>query len=167
MTKANLIIGINKNHMSVNQVHLLGRCGQDPEIRSVGQNNVAKASFSLCTGGKYKSHDGREIDDTAWHNIVAWRGLATFAQQYIRKGSQIFLIGHLSYHKYTDANGIERFVTEIIADKIELCGSKAEPAPAPTPTPSVQVGAQSPKSLSNPFPDDIGDLPPDDDGMPF
>ena len=165
MTKANLMIEINKNHMSVNQVHLLGRCGQDPEIRSVGQNNVAKASFSLCTGGKYKSHDGREIDDTAWHNIVAWRGLATLAHQYIRKGSQIFLIGHLSYRKYTDANGIERFVTEIIADKIELCGSKAEPAP--TPTPSVHVGAQSPKSLSNPFPDDIGDLPPDDDGMPF
>lgn len=146
--------------MSVNQVHLLGRCGQDPEIRSVGQNNVAKASFSLCTGGKYKSHDGREIDDTAWHNIVAWRGLATLAQQYIRKGSQIFVIGHLSYRKYTDANGIERFITEIIADKIELCGSRAEA------TPPAQIEAQTPKSLSNPFPDDIGDLPPSD-GMPF
>ena len=146
--------------MSVNQVHLLGRCGQDPEIRSVGQNNVAKASFSLCTGGEYKSHDGREIDDTAWHNIVAWRGLATLAQQYIRKGSQIFVIGHLSYRKYTDANGIERFITEIIADKIELCGSRAEA------TPPAQIEAQTPKSLSNPFPDDIGDLPPSD-GMPF
>ena len=160
MTKANLMIGINKNHMSVNQVHLLGRCGQDPEIRSVGQNNVTKASFSLCTGGKYKSHDGREIDDTAWHNIVAWRGLATLAQQYIRKGSLIFVIGHLSYRKYTDANGIERFITEIIADKIELCGSRAEA------TPPAQIEAQTPKSLSNPFPDDIGDLPPSD-GMPF
>jgi single-strand DNA-binding protein len=146
--------------MSVNQVHLLGRCGQDPEIRSVGQNSVTKASFSLCTGGKYKSHDGREIDDTAWHNIVAWRGLATLTQQYIRKGSQIFVIGHLSYRKYTDANGIERFITEIIADKIELCGSRAEA------TPPAQIEAQTPKSLSNPFPDDIGDLPPSD-GMPF
>lgn len=146
--------------MSVNQVHLLGRCGQDPEIRSVGQNSVTKASFSLCTGGKYKSHDGREIDDTAWHNIVAWRGLATLAQQYIRKGSQIFLIGHLSYRKYTDANGIERFVTEIIADKIELCGSRAEA------TPPAQIEVQTPKSISNPFPDDTGDLPPND-GMPF
>ena len=146
--------------MSVNQVHLLGRCGQDPEIRSVGQNSVTKAAFSLCTGGKYKSHDGREIDDTAWHNIVAWRGLATLAQQYIRKGSQIFVIGHLSYRKYTDANGIERFITEIIADKIELCGSRAEA------TPPAQIEAQTPKSLSNPFPDDIGDLPPSD-GMPF
>ena len=68
--------------MSINQIHLLGRCGQDPEIRSVGQNNVAKASFSLCTGGRYKTQDGREMDDTAWHNIVAWRGLADLAQKY-------------------------------------------------------------------------------------
>lgn len=112
--------------MSVNQVHLLGRCGQDPEILSVGQNKVTKASFSLCTGGKYKSHDGREIDDTAWHNIVAWRGLATLAQQYIRKGNQVFVIGHLSYRKYTDTNGVEKSITEIIADKIELCGNKAD-----------------------------------------
>ena len=146
--------------MSVNQVHLLGRCGQAPEIRSVGLNSVTRATLSLCTGGKYKSHDGREIDATAWHNIVAWRGLATLAQQYIRKGSQIFVIGHLSYRKYTDANGIERFITEIIADKIELCGSRAEA------TPPAQIEAQTPKSLSNPFPDDIGDLPPSD-GMPF
>lgn len=146
--------------MSVNQVHLLGRCGQDPEIRSVGQNNITKASFSLCTGGRYKSHDGREIDDTAWHNIIAWRGLATLAQQYIRKGSQIFVIGHLSYRKYTDANGIEKFITEIIADKIELCGSRAEAMPP------AQIETQTPKSLSNPFPDDIGDLP-SSDGMPF
>ena len=105
--------------MSVNQVHLLGRCGQDPEIRSVGQNNVNKASFSLCTGGKYKTHDGRELDDTAWHNIVAWRGLADLTQRYIRKGTQLFVIGHLSYRKYSDANGIERSITEIIADKID------------------------------------------------
>ncbi len=91
--------------MSINQVHLLGRCGQDPEIRTIGQNNVSKASFSLCTGGKYKTQDGREIDDTAWHNIVAWRGLASLAQQYIRKGTQLFIIGHLSYRRYTDSNG--------------------------------------------------------------
>lgn len=57
--------------MSVNQVHLLGRCGQDPEIRTVGQNNVSRATFSLCTGGKYKTHDGREVDDTAWQILLS------------------------------------------------------------------------------------------------
>lgn len=144
--------------MSVNQVHLLGRCGQDPEIRAVGQNNVNRATFSLCTGGKYKTHDGREVDDTAWHNIVAWRGLADLAQKYIRKGMQVFLIGHLTYRKYTDSNGVERSVTEIVADKIELCGTRQEVSP----TAEVQV----PKNLQKPFMDDNDDLPPSD-GMPF
>ena len=146
--------------MSVNQVHLLGRCGQDPEIRMFGSNNVVNASLSLCTGGKYKTQDGREIDDTAWHNVVAWRGLASLAQQYIRKGSQIFVIGHLSYRKYTDNNGIERYVTEIIADRIELCGNRSEQSYPEQPV------THAPKPLPTPSKDDIGDLPPDD-GMPF
>ena len=146
--------------MSINQVHLLGRCGQDPEIRIVGQNNVSKAAFSLCTGGKYKTQDGREFDDTAWHNIVAWRGLANLAQQYIRKGSQLFIIGHLSYRKYVDNNGVEKTITEIIADKIELCGVRPEPTSAPA------AGNDSAHSQPKPFLDEIGDLPPND-GMPF
>ena len=144
--------------MSINQVHLLGRCGQDPEFRSVGQNHVNRATFSLCTGGKYKTHDGRELDDTAWHNIVAWRGLADLTQRYIRKGTQIFVIGHLTYRKYSDANGVERSITEITADKIELCGSRTEPAP---PVENTLGTVQNKPNL-----EDIGDLPPDD-GMPF
>ena len=151
--------------MSVNQVHLLGRCGQDPEIRSVGQNNVNRATFSLCTGSKYKTHEGREIDDTCWHNIVAWRSLADLAQQYIRKGSQLFIIGHLSYRKYTDNAGIERYVTEIIADRIELCGSRQERQIGELATSSTEVSAPVNKQ-ENPSLDDIGDLPPDD-GIPF
>lgn len=151
--------------MSVNQVHLLGRCGQDPEIRSVGQNNVNRATFSLCTGSKYKTHDGREIDDTCWHNIVAWRSLADLAQQYIRKGSQLFIIGHLSYRKYTDNSGIERYVTEIIADRIELCGSRQERQIGEPDTSSTEASAPVNKQ-EKPSLDDIGDLPPDD-GLPF
>jgi single-strand DNA-binding protein len=151
--------------MSINQVHLLGRCGQDPEIRSVGQNNVNRATFSLCTGSKYKTHEGREIDDTCWHNIVAWRSLADLAQQYIRKGSQLFIIGHLSYRKYTDNAGIERYVTEIIADRIELCGSRQERQIGELATSSTEVSAPVNKQ-EKPSLDDIGDLPPDD-GLPF
>ena len=146
--------------MSVNQVHLLGRCGQDPDIRTVGQSNISKVAFSLCTGGKYKTHDGREMDDTAWHNIVAWRGLATLVQQYVRKGTQLFIIGHLTYRKYTDNNGVEKSITEIVADKIELCGSR----PDVQPTSPAEIAL--PKELSRPVMDDIGDLPPDD-GLPF
>lgn len=120
--------------MSVNQIYLLGRCGKDAEVRMAGQNKVA--TFSLCTGGKYKTNDGREIDDTAWHSIVAWRNLAELAEKYIRKGSQILVIGRLTYRKYTGNDGVERQVTEIIADKIELCGAK-DSAPSQSPAPSL------------------------------
>ena len=118
--------------MSVNQVTLMGRIGKDPEIRTVGQNDSKVATFSLCTGGKYKTNDGREIDDTAWHNIVAWRNLADLAEKYIRKGSQILVIGRLFYREYTDNNGNKKYVTDIVAEKIELCGERTNAsAPAP------------------------------------
>ena len=145
--------------MSVNQVTLLGRVGKDAEVRMAGQNKVA--TFSLCTGGKYKTNDGREIDDTAWHSIVAWRNLAELAEKYIRKGSQILVIGRLTYRKYTGNDGVERSVTEIIADKIELCGAR-ESAPsqpsAPSPAPA------RPQYPTTPI---VDDLPDDDTGLPF
>ena len=144
--------------MGINQVHLLGRCGRDPEIRTVGQNNLKVATFSLCTGGKYQTKDGREMDDSAWHNIVAWRTLADLSETHIKKGSQIFIVGHLSYRKYSDKNGVERMVTEIVAERIELCGRAPEAGQTPT------VNHVQPKANDI---EDIGDLPPDDDGMPF
>lgn len=144
--------------MGINQVHLLGRCGRDPEIRTVGQNNLKVATFSLCTGGRYQAKDGREMDDSAWHNIVAWRSLADLSESHIKKGSQIFVIGHLSYRKYSDKNGVERMITEIVAERIELCGRAPEAGQTPT------VNHVQPKANDI---EDIGDLPPDDDGMPF
>lgn len=144
--------------MSVNQIYLLGRCGKDAEVRMAGQNKVA--TFSLCTGGKYKTNDGREIDDTAWHSIVAWRNLAELAEKYIRKGSQILVIGRLTYRKYTGNDGVERNVTEIIADKIELCGAR-ESAPsqpsAPSPAPARPQYQTAPMPAAG-EPED-GDLP--------
>lgn len=145
--------------MSVNSVTLLGRVGKDAEVRTAGQNKVA--TFSLCTGGKYKTNDGREIDDTAWHSIVAWRNLAELAEKYIRKGSQILVIGRLSYRKYTGNDGVERSVTEIIADKIELCGAK-DSAPSQSPAPSPAPAR--PQYPTTPI---VDDLPDDDTGLPF
>ena len=118
--------------MSINSIYLMGRCGKDPEVRTVGQNNSKVAQFSLCTGGKYKTQDGREVDDTAWHNIVAWRNLADIADKYIKKGSQVMIVGHITYREYTDNNGNKRYVTDIVADKIELCGKpEGQQASAP------------------------------------
>ena len=144
--------------MSVNQVILLGRCGRDPEVRTVGQNNSKVAQFSLCTGGKYQTKDGREVDDTAWHNIVAWRNLAETAEKYIRKGSQVFIIGHLSYREYTDNAGNKKYVTDIVADKIELCGGKQDNQSSSSPAPQQRVPLYQQTIPVAAAPDD-GDMP--------
>lgn len=144
--------------MSVNTTYLMGRVGKDAEVCMAGQNKVA--TFSLCTGGKYKTNDGREIDDTAWHNIVAWRHLADLAEKFIRKGSQLLVIGRLTYRKYTGNDGVERNVTEIIADKIELCGAKQESQSAPAPSPAPA----RPQYATTPMPP-AGE--PEGDDLPF
>lgn len=144
--------------MSINSVTLYGRVGKDAEVRMAGQSKVA--TFSLCTGGKYKTSDGRELDDTAWHNIVAWRNLAELAEKYVRKGSPLLIVGHLTYREWTDNNGVKRNVTEIVADKIELCGGRPDSQSAPQ-SPAPQ---QRQQHKTTPI---VDDLPPDDSGLPF
>lgn len=145
--------------MSINTTTLYGRVGKDAEVRMAGQSKVA--TFSLCTGGKYKTSDGREFDDTAWHNIVAWRNLAELAEKYVRKGSPLLVVGHITYREWTDNNGVKRNVTEIVADKIELCGGRPDSQSAPTPSPAPQ---QRQQHKTTPI---VDDLPPDDSGLPF
>ena len=144
--------------MSINSVTLMGRVGQDPQIRTAGQSKVAQ--FSLATGGKYTTKEGKEIDDTAWHSIVAWRNLAELAEKYIRKGSQILVIGRVTYRMYTGTDGVERKVTEIIADKIELCGAKDS---APSQSPAASPAPARPQYQTSPMPypteTDESDLP--------
>lgn len=140
----------------------MGRCGKDPEIRTVGQSNSKVAQFSLCTGGKYKTQDGREVDDTAWHNIVAWRNLADIADKYIKKGSQVMIVGHITYREYTDNNGNKRYVTDIVADKIELCG---KPEGQQTSAPQQEKQKFDPHSVQTTPMQVTDDV--DDDDLPF
>lgn len=149
--------------MSINTVTLMGRIGSDPVVREAGQTKVAQ--FSLATGGKFTTKDGREMDDTAWHSIVAWRGLAEISEKYIHKGSQVLVIGHLAYRKYTDNNGVEKYITEIVADKIELCGSRSEGQQSQQSQPVQQKPTYQNKFGSTPIPND-DDLP-EGDGLPF
>ena len=141
----------------------MGRIGSDPVVREAGQTKVAQ--FSLATGGKFTTKDGREMDDTAWHSIVAWRGLAEISEKYIHKGSQVLVNGHLAYRKYTDNNGVEKYITEIVADKIELCGSRSEGQQSQQSQPVQQKPTYQNKFGSTPIPND-DDLP-EGDGLPF
>lgn len=111
-----------------NKVTLIGRLGKDPEIRSLDENTKV-ARITLATNESYKGKDGEWKDKTEWHNIVAWRGAADRAERQLRKGMLVFVDGKITYRKYQDKDGIERYVTDISAyiikplEKLEDAGS--------------------------------------------
>jgi len=109
--------------MSVNKVILVGNAGKDAEVRYI-DNNVAVATFSLATSETYTAKSGEKVTTTEWHNIVAWRGLGEFAGKYIQKGRQLFIEGRIRTRSYDDKDGVKKYVTEILADSIQLLGKK-------------------------------------------
>ncbi len=108
--------------MSVNKAILVGHVGQDPEITTLN-NDIKVANFSLATTERgYKKQDGTEVPDrTEWHNIVAWRGLATLSEKYIKKGTQLYVEGKIRTRSW-EKDGVKRYTTEIYADTIQLLG---------------------------------------------
>ncbi|EGK03284.1 single-stranded DNA-binding protein [Dysgonomonas mossii] len=111
--------------MSVNKVILVGHVGKDPDVKHF-DNGTVVASFSLATTEKgYTAQNGTTIPDrTEWHNIVCWRGLAKVAEQYVKKGSQLYIEGKIRSRSYDDASGVKRYITEIYVDNLELLGGK-------------------------------------------
>ncbi len=113
--------------MSVNKVVLIGNVGKDPDVKYF-DNGSAVANFTLATTERgYTAANGTQIPDkTEWHNIVCWRGLAKIADQFVRKGAQLYIEGKIRSRTYDDANGVKRFVIEIYADNLELLGRRKE-----------------------------------------
>lgn len=113
--------------MAVNKVILIGNVGKDPEIRFF-DNGSAVANFPLATTERgYTAANGTQIPDkTEWHNIVCWRGLAKVVEQYIKKGSQLYIEGKIRSRTYDDQNGIKRYVYEIYADNLEILGKRGD-----------------------------------------
>ncbi|AIJ35444.1 single-stranded DNA-binding protein [Porphyromonas gingivalis] len=107
--------------MSLNKIILIGRTGKDPEIRYFDSNS-AVANFSLATSERgYKLANGTEVPErTEWHNVVAYRELAIFAEKWIKKGSLLYVEGKIRYRTYVDNTGVRRQVTEILAEKINF-----------------------------------------------
>ena len=106
--------------MSLNKVILIGNVGRDPEIRNLSNNSVV-ARFSLATSERFKLKSGEIQDQTEWHNIVCWRGLAELAEKYIKKGSRLYIEGRIRTNSWVDKNTNEkRYTTEIHADNIIL-----------------------------------------------
>lgn len=111
--------------MSINKVILVGNAGKDPEVRYL-EKGVAIARFPLATSESYKGRDGERVTATEWHNIVLWRGLAETAEKYIRKGSQLYIEGKIRTRSYDDKDGNKRYVTEIVADQMQMLGRRQD-----------------------------------------
>lgn len=114
--------------MSLNKIFLIGHAGKDPEIQYLATPERPKvAQFSLATTERYKSKDGSAQEQTEWHNIVAWRGLADIVEKYVRKGSQIFIEGKIRTRSW-EVNGQRVYKTEVVMEKVQLFGSRQETA---------------------------------------
>jgi single-strand DNA-binding protein len=110
--------------MSVNKVILIGNVGKDPEVKYIEQD-VPVAKFALATSESYKAKNGEKVETTEWHNIVLWRGLAKIAEQYVRKGSKLFIEGKITHRQY-EQDGVTKFFTEIVGNNMEMLSSKAD-----------------------------------------
>jgi single-strand DNA-binding protein len=113
--------------MSINKVILVGNVGKDPVIRYFDKG-VAKATFPLATSETYTNQQGETITSTEWHNIVLWRALAEVAEKTIKKGSQVYIIGKIKTRSYVDKDGVNKYITEILADTLLLLEKKQAPA---------------------------------------
>ena len=96
---------------ALNRVTLIGNLGQDPELRSTPSGSSV-CSFSLATTESYKDRNGEWQDNTEWHRIVLWEGLAETAAKYLKKGSKTYIEGKLQTRSY-EKDGITRYITEI------------------------------------------------------
>ena len=110
---------------SVNKVIVLGNLGKDPDLRHL-PNGDAVCNFSLATTESWKDKEGNKQDKTEWHNIVIFRKLAEIAGEYLKKGRPVYIEGRLQTRKWQDKEGKDRYTTEIVADQMQMLGSREE-----------------------------------------
>lgn len=109
---------------SVNKVILVGNLGRDPEVRYMPSGD-AMANLSIATTDTWKDKGGEKQERTEWHRVVMFGKLAEIAGEYLKKGSQVYIEGRLQTRKWTDKSNIERYTTEIIADRMQMLGGRA------------------------------------------
>ena len=111
----------------INKVILIGNIGKDPEVRHL-EGGAVVAKFPLATTETYRNKDGVRVDQTEWHNIVMWRGLAESAEKFLRKGSLVYIEGKIRTRSWDDKDGNKRYITEIVADTMTMLSRKQDDA---------------------------------------
>ncbi len=108
-----------------NSVRLMGFLGGDPEIKAIGEKKKV-ARVSIATNDSYKNDKGEKIEETQWHNLVMWDGIASVAQNYLHKGSEVSIEGRLCSRSYVDKEGVKRYITEVVVSDILMLSKKGE-----------------------------------------
>lgn len=106
-----------------NKVQLIGRLGQAPEVKHLDSGKTV-VNFSLATNDKYKNAKGELIENTEWHNLVAWGKTAEIIEKYVQKGSEIAIEGKLTNRSWEDKDGNKRYTTEVLVNELLLLGDK-------------------------------------------
>jgi single-strand DNA-binding protein len=145
----------------VNKVILVGHLGKDPEIRYL-DNNVSVASFPLATSENF-NRDGKRVEQTEWHTVVLWRGLADVAAKYLTKGKLVYIEGRLRTRSYEDKEGIRRYSTEIVAENFTLLGRKSDFEPPTAPSAQSHADKIEQKEVEVDFTENENDSDP----LPF
>jgi single-strand DNA-binding protein len=138
---------------SLNKIMLIGNLGNDAETRFT-TNNAAVTSFSLATTSGYKGKDGNWVNETTWHNIISWN-LPDFYKEALKKGKKFYVEGRLSKRDYTDKEGVKRYITEVVSEKIiPLEGRESSSGESYSDKNSYEATQAAPSS-------------PDDEDLPF
>jgi single-strand DNA-binding protein len=132
---------------SLNKVLLIGNLGADPEIKYVGSDSVTLSRMRLATTERSTDKNGAAQEVTTWHSLVAWRRLAEYSRDYLKKGSQIFVEGKLSTNTWTDTNNVKHYRTEVVCDRIMGLGKREDASFNPD---DARKAAQSDKSSFTP-----------------
>ena len=108
---------------TLNKAVLIGRLGKDPDVHYT-KSGIPISSFSIATNNVYKGKDGNMVEQTDWHKVVTWRKLAEISGQYLKKGALVCVEGQLKTRSYDDKDGVKRYMTEIIAETMQMLSSK-------------------------------------------
>lgn len=110
---------------ALNKVLLIGNLGADPEVKTLPSGDKV-AAIRLATTETYKNKNGERVEDTEWHRVEFWGGLAGIVEQYVKKGDSLYVEGRIRTEKYTDANQVERYSTKIRATNMQMLSRKPQ-----------------------------------------
>lgn len=148
----------------VNKVILIGNVGADPDVRYL-EGGTAVANLRLATTESYKNKNGEKVEQTEWHTIVLWRGLAEIVEKYVHKGMRLYIEGRLRTRSWDDQSGTKRYTTEIWADNMQMLSFKQDngdnsgvSAPKSNNAPAAP-SYQTPRQPDTNAPEESDDLP--------